>query len=124
MLRATELVGAVAAIRRRHAAVGPGDAPPRWMIDGLTPRRGTRQDAAVALDQHIAGICSRLGDQGNPLARLTGPGNHLLRASAGFAKASPREDEPRAPVPRWGQLIGPRPKPRPLIFQRGDFGRR
>ena len=118
MLRAAQAARFVGAVERRDGAVGPHDPPLRGHVARPLVGRRDRQDAAVALDHHIAGILGGWPDQGDAVGARLDPRPDIFGAGPGLAEAASGEQQPDPPIARRRQLARPRPLAPDII----DFG--
>ena len=111
MLRSAQAVRLVGAEQPRPAPVGEGQQTLAWLELRIKIRRRDRQNAALAFDEDVAGVCFGRRDQRPARFR------HRLRLRdrplgdrQGFAPSAPRHNQENAPVPRRRKLLRSRPQ--------------
>ena len=110
MLRAAKLIGHVGAVGCRHRAIRPRQPAARRLPRRALARGVHREDAALALDQHVTHVGGGAGDKSDATARVTKRTvTHPFGPGAGLAPAAARENEPPLPRARGRELIGARP---------------
>lgn len=131
VLRAAQTVRLGGRVKERLRAVGPGQPLERGFEHGFRFGRAYFQKAAFPFDHHRAGIAERCADQSDAAVRVAARiFAHPFGAGTGLAEAASRADQPGPPVPRRGELAGPRPElpeiadlPALDFAQSADFGR-
>jgi hypothetical protein len=110
MLRAAQGLRLARRIERGLGAGRPCQQPARrFEARPLAPWRN-RQQSALALDHHAAGLPQRCRDQRNPGSRIGfGDGAYPFRSGAGLAKAAPGHDQPAVPLAVGRQSPGSSP---------------
>ena len=116
VLGTTQAVGLIGRERRADRARGKRDPTFRRLVVGLKVTRSDGEDARLALDHHVPGICRGRADQRDALGTVLNAVNDPLSSCAGLAPATAGEDEPGAPVPMRRHLLAPTPpEPRPSL---------
>jgi len=119
VLRTSELVGLIGAVRRRDRAARPCEPALARLVLRLEPRRRAREDAALALDHDVADVgCGLAYERDTASFAAFDLAANPFSAGSRFAEAATSEYQPEAPIAWRCDLLWPRPKSLPLPLER------